>query len=285
MEEPAAQFPPNHLLAPNALRVTGFPPNHLLAPKVLVLCGLGMNCEEETYAAYKLCGTRPRLVHVNEWFAGKVSLDDFQLVHFTGGFSFGDHLGAGKVLANRIRFKPTATGKPLIHELEEFLASGGFVFGVCNGFQTLTALGLLPGIEDGQSVSLAPNIDGNFQDRWVSCQIDPESPLSYLGAGETLSLPIRHGEGRLVVKNDAVETLMVSKKLMGIRYLHNPNGSAFNCAGLCNETGRVVGMMPHPEAFLSPFNHPEWSRKGSEAPRADGLFLLQNLVNYVSHNR
>jgi len=246
--------------------------------RVMILWGLGINCEEETESAYRLAGAHTTLVHVNELFNEKYRVHDFQLVHFPGGFSFGDHLGAGRVLANRFRFKRTKKGTTFRQELMDFAHNGGFIFGICNGFQILVSLGLLPGFSTDESlVSLIHNQDGNFHDSWVSCRFVRESPVAHLWPYDEIYLPVRHGEGRLVVLNDSVKTAIKEQKLIAMTYVDDFNGSFEHCAALSDSRGRVLGMMPHPEAFLSPYNHPEWCGK-KELPKAMGLMFFKNLV-------
>lgn len=248
----------------------------------MILWGLGINCEEETQAAYKFAGADTTLVHINELLSEKYSVHDFQLIHFPGGFSFGDHLGAGRVLANRIRFKRTASGKTFRDELIDFTKNGGFLFGICNGFQILVALGLLPYEETHRSVSLVSNENGQFQDRWVQCKFNSKSPLAGIWKEESIYLPIRHGEGRLLVRDDETARQIQDQNLIAMTYEDpNPNGSFANCAALCDPSGRILGMMPHPEAFLSSFNHPQWCGRVREEGKGQGLKLFENLINYI----
>lgn len=258
---------------------------------VLVLCGLGINCEEETEAAYKLVGAKVQLCHINDLVSGRVNIHSFQILHFPGGFSFGDHLGAGRALASRIRFKQVlGSGACVIDDLRLYEKRGGFILGICNGFQVLVCLGLLPGntSEGPARLALAPNEDGKFQDRWVHCRPNPQSPLSHLWPKEIMSFPIRHGEGRLFVSDEAMKAELQSKGLIALSYVSsdgspaNPNGSYLSCAALTNASGRVLGMMPHPEAYLSFLNHPNWLQVGQREQAADGLEFFRNLVKHVS---
>lgn len=250
--------------------------------RVMILWGLGINCEEETQAAYKLAGAHTTLVHVNELLREQYRVHDFDLIHFPGGFSFGDHLGAGRVLTNRLRFKKTSNGKSFREELLDFTKNGGFIFGVCNGFQILTSLGLLPFAEDEVKVSLVQNTGGNYQDRWVPCRFDNSGPLKGLWPSEDIYLPIRHGEGRLLVADDETAKLIQKDKLVAMRYVgENPNGSYDACAALSDPSGRILGMMPHPEAFLSSYNHPQWCGRISSEQKGQGLNFFENLINYL----
>ncbi len=257
--------------------------------RVMILWGLGFNCEEETSAAYQLAGATISRVHVNELFKDAISIHDFHIVHFPGGFSFGDHLGAGRVLANRIRFKHTRSGQSLREELLRFTQNGGFIFGICNGFQILLALDLLPGNQQNTEphrVALVANASGQFQDEWVRCRMNQASPLAQLWPDEWIDLPIRHGEGRLLVTDEAAELELSTKNLITMSYAdeegkpYTPNGSFQSCAALCDPSGRILGMMPHPEAFLSAYNHPRWPHLPAR-DKGQGLLFFENLVKYV----
>lgn len=245
--------------------------------RVMVLRGFGFNCEEETEAAYRLLHAQPEVVHVEAWLSGKVTLQSFDLLHVPGGFSFGDELGSGQVLANRLRHGSAW------RDVERFLARKGRILGICNGFQVLVRTGLVPNLSGHfkPEVSLAPNAFSGFVDRWVKCQ----SP-----SGRRFEFPIRHGEGRLVFENDAVQAR--ASDLVTLRYVDeagvpsenaNPNGSTLNAAALRSADGLVYGMMPHPEAFLTPYNHPAWAMRARHdagflhrAP--DGLAFLRTFV-------
>ncbi|MFH1465493.1 MAG: phosphoribosylformylglycinamidine synthase subunit PurQ [Pseudomonadota bacterium] len=267
-------------------------------PRSLVVCGLGINCEEELAAAWRLAGAAPATVHLNALLAGEVSLADFEVLSLPGGFSFGDDLGSGKALANRIRFRQRPGGGALLDEIRAFLGGGGYVLGICNGFQALVKLGLLPGLDPGgaQQVSLTANASGRFEDRWVHCRVRPSNPSPFLRGLEVIELPVRHGEGRLVVRDPAVQAEIVEHKLDCMayctpqgeptgRYPANPNGSALHCAALCDPSGQVLGMMPHPEAFLSRYHHPDWPRLRRRDPgrgeEGTGMRLFRNLVEHL----
>ncbi|MBL4818548.1 MAG: phosphoribosylformylglycinamidine synthase subunit PurQ [Deltaproteobacteria bacterium] len=240
-----------------------------MKPKILVLTGVGLNCEEETFEAYKLAGAEPKLHHVNQIIGGNVDFENFSLIHFTGGFSFGDHLGAGKVLANRFR--------PVLDKLIRFKERGGYILGVCNGFQVLVSLGLL----GGNSVSLIENTSGHYQVAWHRIKINPKSPIKYLVREEGYEFPIRHAEGRLVV-SDSIKPKLENAQLLSMRYTDlNPNGSYLNCAGLCDESGQIIGMMPHPENFISPYNHPRWPHRDPNL-EPDGLCFFKKLVQQIA---
>lgn len=257
--------------------------------RVLVLCGYGFNCEEETAAGYRLAGAEPTVVHAADWFAGLVQLADFEILHFPGGFSFGDDLGSGQVFANRLKNGRFANGGRVWDAILAFLGAGGRIIGICNGFQILVRAGLVPNLAGiyAQEVALAPNGSGKFEDRWVRCQ------ATGLGVGlfgqREFDLPVRHGEGRLEFANPQVRDLAQERGLIALTYLDadggpaiqypaNPNGADLAAAALVSADGQVFGMMPHPEAYLTFINHPDWGgrqRRGEVVEVADtgvGLF-------------
>jgi phosphoribosylformylglycinamidine synthase subunit PurQ / glutaminase len=238
--------------------------------RVMVLRGFGFNCEEETSAAYRLLGHTPEVVHVQRWLAGEISLQDFDVLHVPGGFSFGDALGSGQVFANRLRH---GAAWP---DVKAFLVRRGRILGVCNGFQVLVRTGLLPNLSGNftPEVSLAPNAsttanaNGGFINQWVRTR--------GADAGASFEFPIRHGEGRLVFGSEDIEAR--ARSLIALRYVDvkgnataeaNPNGSAHNAAALRSADGLVLGIMPHPEAYVLPHNHPAWGLRA----RSDAAFL------------
>lgn len=255
---------------------------------VFVLAGHGINCESETAYAYQLAGLRAEIVPLSALFAGARRIAECSLLHLPGGFSFGDHLGAGLVLADRIRHGKTAAGTPMFDELTQFVAQGGFVVGICNGFQVLVRTGLLPNLAGTfePEAALLANAGASFEDRWVRVQMG--GPFAALGS---IELPVRHGEGRLVFADPAAAERVaaagqVVMTYVGAGYPHNPNGSWLDAAGLCDTTGRVIGLMPHPEAFLWPEHHPAWARITRPA-RPDGLRFFEALAERVrsTHGR
>jgi len=266
--------------------------------RALIVTGLGINCEEETTAAFRLAGARTDTVHLNAVLFGKCSIRDYDMLTLPGGFSFGDDLGAGKALANRLRYRKLPSGRWFFDELLDFLRRGGFILGICNGFQVLVKMGLLPNVNGDyeQEVTLAANASGRFEDRWCRVRVAARDVTPFLAGTGVISLPVRHGEGRLVVRDSAVEERIVAQSLDCLSYCDasgrptaaypaNPNGSQLNCAGLCDATGRILGLMPHPEAHLSVYNHPDWPRmrrfhpEGSE--EGEGLKLFRNVVEHI----
>ncbi|MCK5844560.1 MAG: phosphoribosylformylglycinamidine synthase I [Victivallales bacterium] len=261
--------------------------------ETLIITGVGLNCECETAKAFEISGSRVSLLHLNDLMDDGAKLAEFDILAFIGGFSFGDHLGAGSVFANKIKHG-------LRRELESFVADGKLVIGICNGFQTLTRLGLLPALDGEyfmQQVALSLNDSTHFRDDWVRLKAEPESPCVFTKGLECMRLPVRHGEGKFVA-NDDVLARIEAKRLVALRYCgetgstdcgfpENPNGSINNIAGICDITGRVFGMMPHPEAFLSPYNAPDWQEKkmrGELPDEGEGVAFFRNAVEYVLVN-
>jgi phosphoribosylformylglycinamidine synthase subunit PurQ / glutaminase len=264
--------------------------------KVLVLTGYGLNCDFETAHAFETAGARAERVHINRLITGEVGLDGFQILTFIGGFSWGDDHGAGVIQAVRMR---THLGEKMI----SFIEKGNLVLGICNGFQTLVNLGLLPALDGdytARKVALTFNDCGNFRDDWVELKLNPDSPCVFTRGMDRLAAPIRHGEGKLHAEAGVLASLAASGQLVaqymapdgepaGGRFPFNPNGSAMDIAGICDPTGRVFGLMPHPEGFNHPTNHPDWLRnrekvrRGLEAAHAgptEGIRLLKNALDY-----
>jgi phosphoribosylformylglycinamidine synthase len=268
----------------------------------LVVTGFGINCEEEMAAAYKLAGAEAKICHLNDVFAGKISIQDFDVLNFPGGFAFGDDLGSGKVLSNKMKFKKMSDGTQFMDEIKRFLNDGKFILGVCNGFQFLVKMGLLPDVSTKwqQEVTLTRNNSAKFEDRWVYCKVNPKSKTPFLNGIDILPVPVRHGEGKLIIKDEEVENAIVKKGLNCLSYCDvdgnitdkyplNPNGAELNCAGLTNATGQVFGLMPHPEAFLSLYNHPNWGQMKRKNPDisedGDGLKIFKNIVEYINNEQ
>ena len=264
--------------------------------RVLVVTGYGINCEEEMCAAFRLAGAMVDQVHLGRLLRGEVGLRPYSVVAFPGGFSFGDDLGAGKVLANRIRSRQLPDGSTLLDRLIGFVDSGGHLLGICNGFQALVSLGLLPNVAGDyrQEATLAGNLSARFEDRWVKLHAHPNAPHSAMSSLGGFDVPIRHGEGRLVFRDETIRQAVVEAHLDCLTYVDaagnpataypdNPNGSDLSCAGLCDPRGRVLGLMPHPEAYLSLYNHYDWPRRLREHPElsedGDGLRFFRALLS------
>jgi phosphoribosylformylglycinamidine synthase len=270
--------------------------------KALIVTGFGINCEVELKAAFNLAGARAEIVHLNDIFLGVIKLADYDILGFPGGFSFGDDLGSGKVLANKMKYKKMADGSLFYDELKRFISAGKYIIGICNGFQFLVKMGLLPNTKGKyeQEVTLTNNDSFQYEDRWVQCRVNPDSNSPFLQGIDIISLPVRHGEGKLIITDTAVEKSIIEQGLNCLFYCDaeghttseyplNPNGSALNCAGLTDRTGQIFGMMPHPEAFLSFYNHPDWGRLHLENPQhaetGDGLEIFMNIVNFIKFSK
>ncbi len=259
--------------------------------RVLVLTGYGLNCEAETAAAFALLGVRVDLKHLADVVeAGPDVLRDYQMLVFVGGFSFADHIASGRVYANRLRYR-------LGERLLQFVGDGGLCLGICNGFQTLVKLGLLPGPAPGQAlelrqrVTLTDNQTLGYWNAWVRLQVDPHSPCVFTRGLTGLELPSRHGEGQLVV-DPQVWAELEARGQVPVRYADatgkptttwpdNPDGSPGGAAGLCDASGRLFGLMPHPEAYIYPEHHPHWTaQRAAKTLPMHGLGL-QILANGV----
>ncbi|MDR2727395.1 MAG: phosphoribosylformylglycinamidine synthase subunit PurQ [Deltaproteobacteria bacterium] len=260
----------------------------------LVVTGYGTNCHKECAHAARLAGAdKADIVHFADVVGAQSRLDDYQLLIFPGGFLDGDDLGAAQAAAQRWLHVKDATGRPLLDSLRAFIEAGKLLLGICNGFQLLVKLGVLPAL-DGKcferQVSLTHNGSARFEDRWVELAINPDSPCVFTVGLSHLSMPVRHGEGRLVAKDTTTLTRLRQENLVTLSYANpetglptevypaNPNGSPFGIAGLCDPSGRVLGLMPHPEAFHHPTNHPGWTR-GERATLGSALFA--NAIAYL----
>lgn len=268
--------------------------------KALVLTGYGLNCDWETSHAFELAGAVAHRVHINqllmgEKFGGVVRLEDYQILAFIGGFSWGDDHGAGVILATKLLYN-------IGEQLLEFIESGNLVIGICNGFQALVNLGLLPGFDGdyhSRQVALIWNDCGSFRDQWVNLQVQGDSPCVFTRGLEQLELPVRHGEGKFYAEDTAIDRLLAENQVVlryadsqgnpaAGRFPDNPNGSLKDIAGICDPTGRVFGLMPHPEAFNHWTNHPDWPhlkeryRRSGEPYPAEGygIQIFRNGVEY-----
>ena len=267
----------------------------------LVLTGYGLNCDHETAYALELAGAAARRVHINSLIDGTANLTDFQILVFGGGFSWGDDHGAGVIQAVRMK---THLGDQIL----KFIEAGYLVLGICNGFQTLVNLGLLPGFDHDytrRSVALTFNDCGNFRDDWVTLTVNATSPCIFTAGIDLAEFPIRHGEGKFYAEQSTIARLIENNQVVTRyatpdgksakgRFPYNPNGSIDDIAGICDPTGRVFGLMPHPEAFNHWTNHPDWTRRKETLKRrglaADtgptiGIRLFQNAVDYIRNSK
>ena len=242
--------------------------------RALVLRTAGTNCDGETAEALRLAGAEPAVLHINQILAAPATLDDFRLLVIPGGFSYGDDVAAGKILANELRFK-------LGDALKKFVDSGKRIIGICNGFQVLVKTGFLPGGTAGaQTVTLAANDSGQFQCHWVTLHREA-SACRWLNATDTAwDLPIAHGEGKFIAQDPATLAALEKKGQIVFRYKGvNPNGSQNAIAGLCNAEGNVIGLMPHPERHMLRQQHPQWSRQTPASATPVGLQFFKAAVS------
>ncbi|NGX57515.1 MAG: Phosphoribosylformylglycinamidine synthase subunit PurQ [Chlamydiae bacterium] len=253
--------------------------------KALVITGYGINCEKEMAVACEMAGADTTICHAQRLLNHQVNLNDYHFLCLPGGFAFGDELGAAKVLANRISRRES-----LIQDLKDFVAEGKCILGVCNGFQLLVKLGLLPNSDKEQRISLTYNDHARFDNRWIGHRVHSSHCIFTQGL-DHLHLPIRHGEGKFVVKDKKFVDELISADQVVFRYHpNNPNGSEEHIAGICDSTGRILGMMAHPEAALYFTNHPDWLRRKEQSKRektplpeyGEGYMLFKNAIDYLN---
>lgn len=273
--------------------------------KALVLTGYGLNCDYETDFSLKVAGANSERIHINELIAGpkrgaRVSLDSYHILVLGGGFSWADDHGAGVIMAAKLRYN-------IGEEIEEFIRKGKLIIGICNGFQALVNLGLLPGLDGdyhSRKVALTYNDSGNFVDTWVKLKIREDTVCIFTKGISTLELTVRHGEGKFFAKKEIIDKLF-EKNQVAIQYVDNegnlaqgrwpvnPNGSLYDIAGICDSTGRIFGLMPHPEAYNHYTNHPDWVVKREQLARigktiegeeGEGIAIFRNAVQYIREN-
>jgi phosphoribosylformylglycinamidine synthase I len=256
--------------------------------KAIVLRAAGINCDMETEFALEQAGAQAHRVHINRIIENKKFLDEFHILVFPGGFSYGDDVAAGKILANQVIHHLT---KPL----KKFIDDGKLVLGICNGFQVLVKAGILPGLDSGngqKDVTITYNDSGKFEDRWVYLKPQTKKCI-FIEPERQIYLPIAHGEGKVVTRDDIVLEKLRNDEYIAFKYVDengdegpfpiNPNGSVDSIAGLTDTTGRVLGLMPHPERFARPTQHPRWTRLKDKAD-ADGVTIFNNAVEYIKKN-
>ena len=259
---------------------------------VLVLSGFGLNCENETIHSFELVGAKASKIHINSLIEGETNLQDYQILVFGGGFSWGDDHGAGVLQA--VRLKSNINDK-----IQKFIEDKKLIIGICNGFQTIVNMGLVPSFDKKykkRQVALINNDCGNFRNDWVHLKVNKKSNCVFTKDIDFIELPIRHGEGKFYADNATIKKLiknnqivlqysLKNKKNANGKFPENPNGSLCDIAGICNTTGRIFGLMPHPEAFHSFENHPHWTKKkvlkGDKAKfKFTGLKIFKNAVEY-----
>ena len=261
---------------------------------VLILRAAGINCDEETAHAFRLAGAAPvDSVHINAFIHGRRRLSEYDVLVLSGGFSYGDDLSGGKVLANEMQCK-------LMDDVESFIGEGKLILGICNGFQVLVKMGLLPQTEPGgrrQEATVFYNDSGKFECRWVHLRRNPDSPCVFTrDMPETIYIPVANGEGKVMLASEDVRERLGPGGHVALRYVNppwagggepaypwSPNGSVDAIAGICDASGRIFGLMPHPERYTHPTHHPRWTREGCREP--DGLHIFRNAVHYARGNR
>ncbi len=254
--------------------------------KVLVLRTAGTNCDKETVHAFERAGAECELLHVNRLLGDKPHLHEFDILAIPGGFSYGDDIAAGKIEANELRVG-------LKDDINRFVEDGKLIIGICNGFQVLVKLGILPdlGGKHEQEVSLAWNDSDRFEDRWVYLKAASDKCV-FIEEGQIIYLPIAHAEGKFVARDAQVLEELGNRGQIVLQYCDesgepgpypvNPNGSVNDIAGICDATGRILGLMPHPERHMFGYQHPRWTREGLKE-EGDGMQVFRNAVEYVNH--
>ncbi len=256
------------------------------AVNVLVLRTAGTNCNEETAAAFSHFGAVVKQIHINELVSGRVKLADFHIMALPGGFSYGDDIASGRILANELRLK-------LADDLKKFVAQGKLIIGICNGFQILVKAGILPGLNQhqGQEATLFHNDSAKFEARWVHLSVTGNKSVWTKDLPSQIYLPVAHGEGKFIPRDAKVlETLKANGQIIfhyctqnggAPEYPQDPNGSTEHIAGICDTTGRVLGLMPHPERHFLFQHHPFWSRLDKKSKLGDGAKIFENGVKYI----
>ena len=249
--------------------------------RTLILRAPGTNCDAETVFAFQQAGAMVSLVHVNRLIGGEEKLSDYQILVIPGGFTYGDDISGGKVLANEIKLK-------LGEDILRFIEDGKLILGICNGLQVLAKAGILPRPSgDGSPLlTLSPNDSGKFECRWVHLSVNKESPCIFTEGIDSLYLPVAHGEGKVVVEPEVLPQLNIvlyytdehGNNKAG--YPYNPNGSVMNIAGICDTSGRIFALMPHPERHIRHTQHPQWTRHGAKE-YGDGFQIFLNAVKWA----
>jgi phosphoribosylformylglycinamidine synthase I len=266
--------------------------------KVIVIRTAGTNCNEETAFAFSHLGAVVEQVHINALMSGARKLSDYHILALPGGFSYGDDIASGRILANELRLK-------LADDLNKFIRDGKLIIGICNGFQILTKAGILPGLGSssyrtlagarniGQEATLFYNDSAKFESRWVNLKVESRC-IWTKGMPSQIYLPVAHGEGKFIPRDKKVLDALTSNGQIVLRYCapdgqkpkypENPNGSTDDIAGICDTTGRVLGLMPHPERHFLFEQHPSWTRLAKKTILGDGAKIFENGINYVKEN-
>lgn len=252
--------------------------------RVCVLFAAGTNCDAETAWAFRVAGAVPDTVHINRFRAREVTLDGYDILAIPGGFSYGDYIASGRILANEIKHH-------LRDQVERLLERGKLIIGICNGFQVLVKSGLLPGFDrpfEDQTVTLDWNDSARYEDRWVRLAVEDSPCVFTRNLPSPIHLPVAHAEGKFLTLDRATLDRLNANRQVALRYAsesgdepeypEDPNGSVEHIAGICDPTGRVFGLMPHPERFTMREHHPAWR---NEEVRVDGIQLFYNAVKYA----
>ena len=265
-------------------------------PNVLILRAPGTNCDQETAFAFEQAGAKAELLHINRLLEDPGLFARFQILCIPGGFSYGDDVAAGRILGNQIQHH-------LADRMARFKSDGKLILGICNGFQVLIKSGVLveADAENGPPATLTYNDSGKFEDRWVRLAVRGSRSV-FLRGIDRMYLPVAHAEGKFVTGSEEILGQLEADGQLVLRYLSlrgdkqrgdkprgsqglpypdNPNGSVADVAGICDATGRVLGLMPHPERHIDPTHHPRWTR-GEAGPVGDGLQVFQNAVEYFA---
>lgn len=251
-------------------------------PSVLILRAPGTNCDQETAYAFEQAGAQTQSIHINQLIEDDASLDQNQILCLPGGFSYGDDIGAGRVLASRMQSK-------LADAIHKFHDAGKLVLGICNGFQILIKTGfLLPADDQGLPATLTWNDSGCFLDRWVNLKADGQKCV-FLKDVDAMVLPIAHAEGKFVARSQTVIDQLRNNNQLALTYAdgENPNGSTADVAGVCSDSGRIFGLMPHPERFIDATHHPRWTRlhpdqRGGVMEKGQGMAIFDNAVEFFA---
>ena len=266
--------------------------------KTLILRTAGTNCDKETAYSFELAGSEADLLHINRLIENGSRLDKYHILAIPGGFTYGDDVASGKILANELKFN-------LKRHLQKFISAGKLVIGICNGFQVLVKMGLLPNVCGGKDLAveatLSLNDSGKFDSRWVYLKGQGSGVKGHgkcvwtRGLPRVIYLPIAHAEGKFIPEdkslikklkeNGQIVFQYTDKKGEKGGYPHNPNGSVGDIAGLCDTSGRIFGLMPHPERHISYLQHPNWRRyRKRTEDLGDGINIFKNGVNFAREN-
>lgn len=253
----------------------------MIRTRTLILRAPGTNCDGETEFAFTKAGAECKLAHVNRLISREERLADYQIFVIPGGFTYGDDIAAGKVLANELRAK-------LGEDIIRFIEKGGLILGICNGFQMLVKAGILPSPFNGDAshVTLANNDSGKFECRWVHMKANQNSACVFTRGMDRIYLPVAHGEGKVMADEETLPTLNVALVYTdengneGAGYPFNPNGSMRDIAGISDASGRIFGLMPHPERHILGTHHPQWTRFGARN-EGDGFLMFKNAVEWA----